>query len=217
MNILVLCDDYWHPGEVIRRGLSFLSDEHNLDFVEDAKDILTPEFIRRYDVIVNAKMNELKGSNRNPWIGESIVEVQVPDLDEYVKEGHGFIALHGGNAWYWDHDVDRAYCEFVGNAFVKHPPRCEISMQPVGKHPITDGIQPFTVRDEHYELDHLADDITVLMEGTSETGGKQVAAYVRKSGQGRICVLVPGHILSVFENPAYRQMIRQAIDWCAGK
>lgn len=184
--------------------------------MEDAKDILTPEFLRRYDLIINAKMNELNGANRTPWIDCNIAEVQAADLADYVREGRGFLSLHAGNAWYWDHDVDRAYCEFVGNAFVQHPPRCDISMKMVGEHPITAGVAPFVIRDEHYELDHYADDITVIMEGTSAAGGTQVAAYVRSYGAGRICMLAPGHLLSVFENPEYQKMIRQAIDWCAG-
>ena len=42
MKILVTCDDYWHPGEVIERGLSFLrEDGHELHFVQAAKDILS--------------------------------------------------------------------------------------------------------------------------------------------------------------------------------
>jgi len=197
MKILVLCGDYWHPAEVIRRGLSFLEDTHTLDFVEDGKDILTPEFLRRYDMIINAKMNELSSANRTPWIDCDIAEVQTADLADYIREGRGFLALHAGNAWYWDHDTDRAYCELVGNAFVTHPPRCAISLRPIADHPITRGIPPFSIRDEHYQLDHLAGDITVIMEGTS-AAGTQPAAYVRQIGQGRLCVLVPGHILSVF-------------------
>lgn len=216
MKLLVLCDDYWHPAEVIERGLAFLNDTHELDFVKGPKDILTPEFIRRYDLIINAKMNELNSANRTPWIDNDIAEVQVKDLEEYVREGNGFLSLHAGNAWYWDKDVDRAYCEFVGNAFVNHPPRCNIQMKMVGSHPITEGVEAFEIRDEHYELNHFAEDITVIMEGTSAAGSTQVSAYVRNLGKGRICTLVPGHILSVFENPQYQKMIRQAILWCHG-
>jgi len=216
MKILVLCGDYWHPAEVIRRGLAFLKDTHELDFVEDAKDTLTPQFVRRYDLVINAKMNELTSANRTPWIGDPSVELQVPDLADYIAGGHGLIALHGGNSWYWERETDRSYCELIGSAFVKHPPRCEITMAMKGEHPITAGIAPFTIRDEHYEIDHLADDATVIMESTSASGGTQVAGYVRTLGKGRICSLTPGHILSVFEEPAYQQMIRQAIDWCAG-
>lgn len=214
MKILVLCDDYWHPAEVLKRGLAFLTDTHELDFIQDAKDILTPAFLRRYDLVINAKMNELNAANHTPWIDNDIAEVQVKDLKDYVEEGYGFLSLHAGNAWCWEKDLDRPYCEFIGNAFVKHPPRCNIDMKMAGTHPITNGVAPFSVRDEHYELNHFANDITVIMEGTSAAGGTQPSAYVRSLGKGRICVLVPGHLLSVFENPEYQKLIRQAILWC---
>ena len=32
MKILILCDDKWHPAEVVERGLAFLAEEgHALD------------------------------------------------------------------------------------------------------------------------------------------------------------------------------------------
>lgn len=52
------CDDFWHPGEVIERGLQFLKDDgHILDFVRDAKDILTPDMLAEYPLFINARMN----------------------------------------------------------------------------------------------------------------------------------------------------------------
>lgn len=45
MRILVIGGDYWHPFEVVRRGLAGLPGAE-FDFVEDAKDILTPSMLR---------------------------------------------------------------------------------------------------------------------------------------------------------------------------
>ena len=71
MKILILCDDKWHPAEVVERGLAFLAEEgHALDFVRDAKDILTPAFLGRYPVVINAKGNALTGANDAPWFEE---------------------------------------------------------------------------------------------------------------------------------------------------
>lgn len=50
MNILLICDDLWHPGETIRFGLNFLTEQdHTLQTVMDAKDIVTPELLRQFD------------------------------------------------------------------------------------------------------------------------------------------------------------------------
>ena len=101
MNVLVLCDDFWHPGEVIRRGLAPLEkDGFVLDFVEAPKDILTNEFIRRYDVIVNTRGNAHSPANRNAaWFEPGITAVMPEDFKKYVEEGHGFVAIHAGNTF----------------------------------------------------------------------------------------------------------------------
>ncbi len=95
-----------------------------------------------------------------------------------------------------------------------HPARCEVKVHVEREHPVTEGVSDFTIRDEHYQLDHLAEDILPLLTTRSETGGNQMGGYVRMVGKGRLCVLAPGHILSVWENPEFRKLIRNAIRWC---
>lgn len=217
MKALVLCDDKWHPAEVVERGLAFLEEEGScsLDYVKDAKDILTPGMLKEYPVILCAKGNELTGANPVPWFEAGVTEVGPEDLRAYVEEGGGFLSLHAGNSF--RSEECSAYTEFVGNSFVKHPPRCDVRVRVVGEHPVTEGVQDFTVRDEHYELEHLAEDRTELLLAESDAGGTQTAGYVRQMGKGRICVLTPGHILSVFQEENYKRLIRNAVLWCAGQ
>ena len=167
-----------------------------------------------YDLMINAKMNQLTGSNQYPWF-DGDAEVQVKELEAFVRSGRGFLAIHAGNSYFWNETEE--YCRFNGCAFVKHPPRCEVTVRPVGEHPITTGVGEFRVRDEHYEVDHLAKDAQLLLESVSEAGGTQVAGYVRQIGAGRLCALLPGHALSVFQNEMYKRLIRQAVLWTAGK
>ena len=212
IKVLVISDDYWHPGDVIERGLKPLDgEEFELDFIRTAKDILTPEFIAGYQVILNCKGNSLNAANRSSWFDENTAECLPNDLAQYVKNGGGFISLHAGNT---SKEGD-PYTEFVGNRFITHPPRCAVEAKIVAKHPVTEGVSDFQIRDEHYEIKVVADDATILMRTVSETGGDQVAGYVREMGEGRLCVLTPGHILGVFLNPDYKRMIENAIRWCA--
>jgi hypothetical protein len=56
-DILVLCGDFWHPGEVIKRGFgSIKTAAYSFDFVCDAKDILYPEMLERYAALVNSSL-----------------------------------------------------------------------------------------------------------------------------------------------------------------
>lgn len=215
MKILILCDDKWHPAEVVEKGLIFLAEEgHETDFIRDVKDILTPELLRRYPVVINAKGNSLTGANDAPWFEAGVTEAGPEELREYVEAGGGFLSLHAGNSF--KAEECGAYTDFVGNSFVKHPPRCTVRVTVDREHPVTEGVNDFQIRDEHYELERLAEDILPLLTTESEAGGRQIGGYVRSMGKGRICVLTPGHILSVWENEDYRKLISNAVCWCAG-
>lgn len=216
IKVLVLCDDAWHPAEVIRRGLSDLQDkEFHFDFVCDAKDILTPEMIAEYPVIMNCKGNALTAGNNAPWFEEGVTEAGPREFEEYVRSGGGFLSVHAGNTGH--REDGNGYVEFVGNSFVTHPPRCEVKISVEKQHPVTEGVSDFVIRDEHYQLADLAGDAEILLKSSSEKGGTQVAGYVREMGKGRICALTPGHILAVWQNEMFRKLLYNALYWCMGR
>ena len=48
-KILVICDDVWHPAEIVEQGFSYIQSEKiQFDFVRTAKDILTEELLAEY-------------------------------------------------------------------------------------------------------------------------------------------------------------------------
>ena len=217
MKLLVLCDDVWHPAEVIQKGMAYLEDDtYQFNFVCDAKDILTPEMIREYPVVINCKSNNINGANTEPWFEEGVTEVMPRDFETYVREGGSFLAIHAANAYFEGHDDE--YIALVGNHFVSHPPRCEVTVKVSDtNHPIADGVGEFTVRDEHYEIGGIAKDAKVFLHSVSDKGGTQVAGYTRTIGKGKVCVLTPGHILAVWQNPEFQKLVRNSIDWCISK
>jgi type 1 glutamine amidotransferase len=133
------------------------------------------------------------------------------DFYDWVSEGNGFLFVHAGNTY----KKGSAMARLSGNSFLGHPARCAIDMK-VMEHPITEGIGDFTIRDEHYQIEVLDSDVNVFMKSLSETGGEQIAGYTKNVGQGRVCVLTPGHILEVWRKPEYLEMVYNAIEWCAG-
>ncbi|MBR1931889.1 MAG: ThuA domain-containing protein [Lachnospiraceae bacterium] len=212
-KILVLCDDIWHPAEVIEKGLEGLQDEiAHFDFVRDAKDILTVELLKEYPLIMNCKSDNLTSGNEAPWFEEGVTEVGPKEFEDYVRTGGGLLSVHAGNTYHEDNSPE--YAQVIGNRFVTHPPRCEVHISVLQEHAVTKNVENFTIRDEHYEIELLAEDAEVLLQSESESGGVQTAGYVRTLGEGRICVLTPGHILSVWRHPMFRQLLTNAIRWC---
>lgn len=212
MNVLVLCDDLWHPAEVIELGLAALNaPELHFTVVKTAKDILTPEYIARFPVILCCKSDSVNAANQAPWFEEGVTEVGPAEFEAYIQNGGGFLAVHSGNV----SKEGSAYSRLVGNYFVGHPPRCQVEVKMTAPHPIAEGVGDFSIRDEHYNIQVVDEDAEIFCETESATGGTQTGGYTKKIGDGTLCVLTPGHTLSVWENKAFQRLLLNAIHYCA--
>ena len=219
MKVLWIYDDIWHPAEVIDRGLlSFPPRFRNyeIDRVCTAKDILTPEMLKEYPVILCAKGNAINAANSAPWFEEGVTEVMPEDFADYIRNGGGFVSLHASNTFM--KDTCPGMTDLIGCSYVSHPPRCLTKVYPAANtnHPVVSGVEPFEERDEHYILDYSCDDMDVFLKSSSESGGERIAGYTRMIGKGRLCSLTPGHTLALWQNPNFQTLVMNAIDWCAG-
>ena len=224
-KILVISGDIWHPTEVVRAGFAYLPEYFDqMTFVEDAKDMLAAADLARYDLVICCKGNHVTSGNSTPWFEEGLNELTPADFDAYVRGGGGFLAVHAG-ASFSDQDTPehirkpcREFIDFVGCRFLWHPTRCAVTYHVLdGEHPVTQGVSDFTERDEHYQIEMTAPDAEILMESTSADREKMPAAYVRQMGKGRLCTLIPGHVLPVWRNPEFQRLLVNAINWCLQK
>lgn len=215
-KILVICDDVWHPAEVIEKGIASLGTEkYQFEFVKAAKDILTPEMIEEYPLIICCKSNNVTSGNPEPWFENTVTEVMGGEFRSYVERGGAYLSVHSGNVFMGDGDGVREYNEFVGNRFLSHPLRCKVTLKKEKEHPIMNGVaEQFDIRDEHYQMEILAEDADIFLTSVSETGGVQTAGYTRSIGDGRLCVLTPGHTLSVWTNGQFQKIFLNAVAWC---
>lgn len=205
MKILLICNDFYHPGEVVAGGLSFLRNEgHALDVQSDAS-FFQPDTLKLYDAVFFSKSDETSAANRAKW---ETPEVQHAFL-EYVEHGGGLLAIHSGIV---GHEGTERLRNLIGCRFTHHPEQCTVKVRPVKRHAITENIKEFVVFDEHYFIDILADDIDILMHSISPHG-ETPACYTRTQGNGRICVFTPGHNITVFNNREVRKIILNALEW----
>ena len=205
MQVLVICDDYYHPAEVVRAGLALMP-EHSYDVIEDARD-WSAERMAGYPVVLLAKSDAVSASDRTPWVTPEVEQAFV----DYVRSGKGLLAVHSGTV-YKERPMMRA---LLGGVFDQHPKQCPVTVQPVAGHPLTRGVQPYTVTDEHYHM--LMDDPAVdLFLTTISEHGTQPGGWTRAEGTGRVCVLTPGHTMEAFTQPGFLQLLRNALAWCTG-
>ncbi|MGN0403433.1 MAG: ThuA domain-containing protein [Acetatifactor sp.] len=190
-------------------------EKYQFDFVRAAKDILTPKMLEEYPLIICCKSNNVTSGNPSPWFENMVTEVMGDEFQRYVECGGSFLSVHAGNVFMGDGDGVKQYTEFVGNRFISHPLRCKVTLKKEKDHPIMNGVEEqFDIRDEHYQIEMLAEDADIFLNSVSESGGIQVAGYTRKIGTGKLCVLTPGHTLSVWQNEQFQKILLNAIAWC---
>ena len=207
MKILVFCDDYWHPARIPREGLRVLDDpEFTFDWIENVRD-WSPETMMAYPAVILTKSNNVSSTDQTEWMTDTI---QAAFLD-YVSRGNGLLAIHSGTAEYEFKPVLRG---LLGGAFAHHPEQCPVTVNPHPAHPLSAGVESFTLKDEHYFMALDDPKAEVFLTTTSEHG-EQPAGWTRTEGKGRVSVLTPGHNPEVWLHPSFQTLLRNSLRWCA--
>ena len=207
MQILVLCDDIWHPAQVSIKGLAGLSQSgFEFDWIENAAE-WSAERMAAYPVTILSKANNFSSADETPWMTDFVQAA----FHIYVQNGNGLLVLHSGTAGYERTFVLRA---LMGGVFREHPEQCPVTTEPLADHPLTAGSDTFTLIDEHYLMDLDDDQVDVFLHTISEHGS-QPGGWRKYEGDGRVCVLTPGHNLEVWEHPSYQRLLLNALRWCS--
>ena len=219
-RVLVICDDIWHPRDVIERGIRLLEErnrELSFEIVTTAKDILTPEFLEEFPVILDCKCNAINAANQAPWFEEGVTEAGPAEFEAYIERGGIFAAVHSGTCYFLNEpDAEERFARpndamirLLGEYFLGHPLRCPVTYRVLeASHPLLQGVSDFTERDEHYQIGFVREDPgRILMESVSAPGGTMPALYERRIGKGALLVLTPGHTLAVWKNGNFQQLL----------
>ena len=223
MRVLLLCDDFHHPGEVPIKGMEpLLKKGITYDAIKNASEF-DPGILPNYDVVVMATADHICKDDETSWKTDAIQSAFV----SYVENGGGLLVTHNGTV---PGANTQKLDELIGSRFHFHPADCPVTVQVIKPHPITQGVGSFTEKDEHYHLEILKDDVDILAAGYAAPQGNPdlyedepyfnspakiaPSVYVRTQGKGRVCMLTPGHHLDVWLNPEFQKLLENAIRWC---
>ena len=178
-------------------------------------NLLAPGLENRYDLLLTYD------SNNFPTVSDE----QRERFAELIKNGMPLIVMHhsigGHNNWH-------RYREMIGSRYMRqlteidgklYPPssykyNLDIEVQVVDKeHPITRGVENFTIRDEGYKNLYVREGVHVLLK-TDHPDASPEVAWTTRYGKGTIFVIVLGHDRHAYASPHLRQILRQAIQWC---
>lgn len=188
--------------------------------VSDEPGVFTPENLERFDAII------FSNSNNEAFLTEG----QRKAFQDYIRSGHGFMAIHSANAserdwpWYW---------AMVGGKFVRHPPHQEFDVVVTDpSHPSTTHLPArWTVKDECYFSNQLNPDIHVLLsvdlttiedEGKTEYPGETFGqlfplAWCHEFEGGRQFYTALGHDSWFYDDPLFVEHLRGGLKWVMAK
>jgi type 1 glutamine amidotransferase len=146
------------------------------------------------------------------------------NLKDFVEDGKGVVVLHHAiadyNSWSWWTQ------EVVGGKYVlkaeggmpestyKHDE--ELFVQPVSEHPILADIGPIHLWDETYKGMWISPKVQVLLKTENPTSDGPVT-WISPYPKSRVVYIQLGHDHMAHRHPAYRELVKNAILWSAGR
>jgi hypothetical protein len=140
-----------------------------------------------------------------------ITPAQEQKFEDYVNAGGRLFLYHDGFGFY---PKGGGVCRVAKAFFIRHPAIVNINVTPTGKLPeLTEGLTPFTVADEEYEVEMDESRTSVFLESHSPEHGRAAQAWAHPYGKGKVAVFIPGHNPATINHPMVQRSIQNIIAW----
>ncbi len=172
-----------------------------------------------------AKLADVKRSDYDVLMfytsGYNLNDAQERALEKFVEDGGGIVGIHGASLTF---GKSQMWLRLLGARFTGHIPGThKLNIVIADKsHPITAGINDFSIVDEEYK--HRFADVPrhVLARFRERPPGSDPKAnmdivWTRDIGKGRVFYCALGHGKDAWENPSWQKLIIQGILWSAGR
>jgi type 1 glutamine amidotransferase len=208
-RILMILGGTWHDFDGFAAAMTpvFEKAGHAVDATYDL-DALTRIAERRYDlVLLNTCIGEVRQDD-GP-VAPGLTDSQAESLAGWVRGGGGLLAVHAATVAGQTNSTLRA---LVGSVFVEHPPQFSFTVYPLyEEHPITAGVDAFTVHDEFYVQAY--DDTVAIHAIALDRGVAHPMVWSKSEGRGRVAYIAMGHGPEVWGIEPYQRLMLQAIEW----
>jgi type 1 glutamine amidotransferase len=214
IRILVITGGHGYNVEEFNQMLASLGENITYQIAElpAAYEMFLPENRDKYDVLVFYHM----------W--QEITDDQAQAFAGCISQGKPLVALHHSICAYDDWPE---YFNIIGGKYFHKPTvvngkeyaACtyihdlHFNVRIVDpEHPVTKGLKDFEIFDETYKGYYIEEGVTPLLM-TSESSSTPVIGWTKKYGKARVVTLQSGHDVPTFENPNFRRLLKQAIEW----
>ncbi|MGC8668899.1 MAG: ThuA domain-containing protein [Chthonomonadales bacterium] len=140
----------------------------------------------------------------------------VAAIARFVEQGGALIGIHNAADSFTQ---SPQYVRLLGGRFRTHPPQLSITVEFTDPHhPVTTGLEPFTVYDELYLFaDYDPSRVHLLAQTKSfDDGGPVPVCWVRHEGKGRVFYLSLGHNPQTLADSAWKRLFQRGVQWAMG-
>ena len=220
LNVLVVTDNRKFNREAFFAMFDSFQDIRLAEISHpEILDFFGTDSIRSFDAIVFYDMPEQV----------ILTDTQKQNFLKFFEEGAPAIFLHHSLLSYrqWEQ-----FPEIIGGRYYnksplitdqgdtlqsvyQHDVRHKVSIVNA-EHPITLGMDDFEILDEVYNHYYVKDDVEVLLTTDHHLSGRKLG-WVNTFGNSRIVFLINGHNETAYENPNFRKLLYNAIQWTASQ
>ena len=216
VKILVITGGHGYDEAGFDQLLAKLPVTYDLVKHPESDAMLAPERIKNYKAVLLYDMpTDISESAQRNFLA-------------MLENGTGLVVLHHAVCSYrnWPE-----YLRIVGGRYAHTPWMKDTVMQPAStykhdvemmikvgelEHPVTEGVKDFMITDETYANMEILPTVHPLLS-TDEPSSSPLVGWVNLYGKSRIVALTLGHDRQAWENPAFVQILSQAIRWTSGQ
>lgn len=154
---------------------------------------------------------------------KTLDEKRRKNLQAFVESGKGVVVLHhaiGNNVdwpwWYEEVVGGRWLFEPVNGKVGSYKHDVDLTIKPAMQHPVLKGIGTFGIHDETYKDLWISPKVKVLLTTDDKTSDGPVA-WISPYEKSRVVYIQLGHDRNANLNPNFQRLVRNAIQWAAGK
>ena len=214
IRILVITGGHSYKVEQFNQMLASLGENITYQIKEfpEAYEMFLPENSSKFDVFVFYHM----------W--QTISEDQAKVFADCISQGKPLVALHHSicayDEWpeYWNIIGGKYFHKettFKGKLYQPcsyiHDLQFNVKVTST-KNPVTKGLKDFEIFDETYKGYYVEEGVIPLLT-TDEPSSTPVIGWTKTYGKARVVVLQSGHDVPTFENPNFRKLLKQSIEY----
>jgi len=201
-NAYLVCGGRWHDFDFARVELLKLLGEHEAVRTRVAEDYRDLDALAASDFLITYTCDL-----------EGVSEEQELALQEYVRSGRRWLALHGTNSVMEFLEDGRVAAprthgtlmRTLGSQFIAHPPIAPYTVDNANPaHPLVSGIESFEVEDELYLCEYhgklepllvaqFSGQATGFVDGDWSDDADRLVMYLHPEGRGEVLYLTLGH------------------------